>query len=160
MTGSLKTQEGPTVGPGMRRTRQRHLVWEALHELGPHHTAEDILTYIRRRYRVRLPKSTVYRALDTMLETGDATACRLDDAGLRYELSETPHAHAICMSCGRVVHLKDLALKVAAQELVGMHDFQPLQADLTVRGLCATCRVEGPAGNVETLPVPAGERRP
>jgi Fur family ferric uptake transcriptional regulator len=149
MNGSVETHEGPTVSPGMRRTRQRQLVWEALRELGPHHTADDILAYLRSRYQIGLPKSTVYRALDTMLETGDATACRLDDAGLRYEIAETPHAHAICTGCGRVFHIDDLALKVAAQELVGMHDFLPLRADLTVRGLCATCRVDAPAPDPE-----------
>jgi len=145
MSGAVERHEGPTVGPGMRRTRQRQLVWEALQELGPHHTADDILEHIRGRYDVGLPKSTVYRALDTMLETGDATACRLDDAGLRYELAEAPHAHAICTGCNRVFHIDDLALRVAAQGLVGMYDFLPLRADLTVRGLCATCRAAAPA---------------
>jgi Fe2+ or Zn2+ uptake regulation protein len=134
MNGSVETHEGPTVSPGMRRTRQRQLVWEALRELGPHHTADDILAYLRSRYQIGLPKSTVYRALD---------------AGLRYEIAETPHAHAICTGCGRVFHIDDLALKVAAQELVGMHDFLPLRADLTVRGLCATCRVDAPAPDPE-----------
>lgn len=150
MSGSVGGHDGPTVGPGMRRTRQRYLVWEALRELGPHHTADEILTYIRDHDGVELPRSTVYRALDTMLETGDATATRLDDSGLRYEIADTPHAHAVCMSCGTVVHIDDLALKVAAQELVGIHDFQPLQATLTVRGLCANCRVQTPSGKHAT----------
>ncbi len=132
----------PRLRPGQRRTRQRQLVWEALHELGPHHTADDIIAFVRRRYHIGLPKSTVYRALETMLGSGAATACRLDDAGLRYEIAEAPHAHAICTACGRVFHLDDLALKVAAQELVGMHDFLPLRAELTVSGLCGTCRVD------------------
>lgn len=156
MSGSVERHEGPTVGPGMRRTRQRRLVWEALHELGPHHTADDILAFIRGRYGVGLPKSTVYRALETMLGTGDATACRLDESGLRYEIAEGPHAHAICMSCGRVFHIDDLALKVAAQELVGMHDFQPLRADLTVHGLCATCRVNAPTPHTGRERTPEG----
>lgn len=143
--GNHDGHEGPTIGPGMRRTRQRQLVWDALHDLGPHHTADEILTYIRGTYHADLPKSTVYRALDTMLETGDATASRLDDAGLRYEAADAPHAHAICVSCGAVFHIDDLALKVAAQGLVGMHDFLPIRADLTVRGLCAACRAKTPA---------------
>ena len=100
MSDTAGRHDGPTVGPGMRRTRQRRLVWEALRELGPHHTADDILAYVRDRYQVGLPKSTVYRALDTMLGTGDATASRLDDAGLRYEIGDEPHGHAICASCG------------------------------------------------------------
>lgn len=153
MSGSVGSHDGPRVNPGMRRTRQRYLVWEALRELGPHHTADDILTHIRDRYRVALPKSTIYRALDTMLETGDVTASRLDDSGLRYEISDAPHAHAICTGCGRVFHIDDLAVKVAAQELVGMHDFQPTRAELTVHGLCAACRAEGPGAR--TPPSPA-----
>ncbi|MGH7920006.1 MAG: Fur family transcriptional regulator [Candidatus Dormibacteraceae bacterium] len=130
---------GPRLNPGMRRTRQRHLVWEALHQLGAHHTADDIVAQVRLR-DTRFSRSTVYRALDAMLATGELTATRLDAGALRYELAPRPHPHAICNACGQVFHLDDLALQVAERELVGVYHFLPERADLTVRGVCQACR--------------------
>jgi Fur family transcriptional regulator, ferric uptake regulator len=130
---------GPRLQPGMRRTRQRRLVWEALHELGPHHTAEEIAAAVRAE-DAGFPRSTVYRALDTMVEMGEVTASRLDRGALRYELAEATHPHAICTACGRVVHLDTLALQVAERELVEIHQFVPERFELTVRGICRECR--------------------
>lgn len=139
MTSGHGQADGPRLNPGMRRTRQRRLVWDALQELGPHHTADDIVAQVRRR-EAGFPRSTVYRALEAMLETGDATATRLDGGALRYELAGSPHPHAICSVCGRVFHIEDRALQAAERELIDVQGFLPQRGELTIHGLCRDCR--------------------
>lgn len=148
-----ETQVGPRLRlrPGMRHTQQRQHVWDALHELEPHRTAEEIAAQVRLRHPA-FSRSTVYRALEAMLETGEVTASRLDGGALRYELAESPHPHAVCEECGSVFHLDSLALQVARRELVAVHDFLPTEAQLTVRGICSGCRGPGRATADEAAP--------
>ena len=77
--------------------------------------------------------ATIYRNLDLFTKAGLVKKLQLDDEAL-YEYQETPHHHAVCNNCDKIIHFtipkKDLA------KLVKVKDFIVEDVDVTVRGNC------------------------
>jgi Fur family ferric uptake transcriptional regulator len=94
---------------GLRPTPQRLLVLQALGE-GDHVTADAVLAHARAAAPTVVP-STVYRALDALVE---ARLVRVSDLGagrLHYEIArEHRHHHLVCQACGAIGHIHDAAL--------------------------------------------------
>lgn len=130
--------ERPVLAPGMRRTRQRQAIWEAMRELGGHRTADEIAAQVKRT-DPGVARSTVYRALEAMSRSGEVVGVHLGGRGLHYELAPDPHHHAICLLCGRVTHIDPSVLRTVEAELRRSGSFQPVQVELTVSGLCDGC---------------------
>jgi Fur family ferric uptake transcriptional regulator len=134
--------DGPRLEPGRRQTRQRRLVWQAIREVGPHCTADDVTACVKRA-DPRISRSTVYRILAAMTSSGDVVAARLDAGALRYELAATEHHHAVCQVCGTVTHLGDELVKTLEEHLAVTLGFRAVRTDLTVAGICRSCAAGG-----------------
>ena len=128
----------PQLMPGMRHTQQRRLVWESLGRLGPHCTADEIALELERRGQA-IPRSTVYRALDALGRAGAVRALRLATGPVHYEIADTPHQHALCDSCGTLLHLEHELVDVIESHLRELHHFEPAKVDVLVAGICADC---------------------
>ncbi len=74
------------LAPGMRRTAQRQMVYDAIVRLGGHCTADEI-TLDLHRTKPGFPRSTVYRALDALTASGSVYAAHLGDGPTHYELA-------------------------------------------------------------------------
>lgn len=134
----------PPLAPGLRQTRQRRLVWEAVGRLGGHCTAEEIAAEVDRE-STGFARSTVYRALEALTSSGALHAVRLGDGPVHYELAGEAHHHAICQSCEAILHLEDELVDELEEHLEQRHHFQPLRTEVLVVGLCAACaRGRGP----------------
>lgn len=136
--GTPAAEQRPHLGPGMRLTRQRRVIWELLAGRGEHLTADEILAHVRQS-QPSIARSTVYRALDALEATGDVRAARLGGPSVRYEVAERPHHHAICQICGRVQHLDEELVGAVEQELARRARFTAVRTDLVVLGVCSTC---------------------
>lgn len=128
----------PHLGPGMRMTRQRRVIWELLAGRGDHLTADEIFAQVRQA-QPTIARSTVYRALDALEATGDVRSAHLGGPSVRYEVAERPHHHAICEVCGRVQHLDEELVGAIEEELARRARFTPVHTDLVVLGICASC---------------------
>ncbi|MBO0702434.1 MAG: transcriptional repressor [Candidatus Dormibacteraeota bacterium] len=148
--GTAPAERRPHLGPGMRLTRQRRVIWELLAGRGGHLTADEILAQVRQA-QPSIARSTVYRALEALEATGDVRAARLGGPSVRYEVADRAHHHAICQACGRVQHLDEELVGAIEAELARRARFTAVQTDLVVLGLCAACA---------RRPVPAEFRRP
>ena len=131
----------PVLAPGMRRTRQRQAIWQAMKELGGHRTADEIAAQVKQT-DPGVARSTVYRALEAMSRSGEVVGVHLGGRGLHYELAPDPHHHAICLLCGRVTHIDPSVVRAVEGELRRAGSFQPMQVELTVTGLCDDCSRE------------------
>src|SRR5438874_7456401 len=101
-----RSMTGPHLAPGMRRTRQRELVWQTLRDRGPHLTADEIAAEISKR-SPGFSRSTVYRALEALTVSGDVRAVRLGAGATLYECGTLgEHQHAVCQSCQAILHLE------------------------------------------------------
>src|SRR5439155_21671103 len=85
---------------GLRLTRPRRLILEAVRDTDDHPTP----AFVYRRVRRRLPRvslATVYRNLRVLAAEG-VLAERADAGGLRFDGNAEPHDHFTCVACGRI----------------------------------------------------------
>jgi Fe2+ or Zn2+ uptake regulation protein len=121
----------------MRVTPQRLAVHNALHDLGRHSTAEEVLERVHGTVPgVSLP--TVYAALELLTDLGLAMRVHAGRA-VRFDPRSAPHHHLVCTSCGAVTDLDaDVELGPALERARAL-GAETSGAEVTVRGLCADC---------------------
>ena len=105
-SGSVAARHpGVMLAPGMRRTAQRTMVYNAIVHLGGHCTADEITAELHKT-KPGFPRSTVYRALEALTASGSLYAAHLGDGPTHYELASGDHHHAVCQVCGGVMHIQ------------------------------------------------------
>jgi Fur family transcriptional regulator, peroxide stress response regulator len=122
---------------GLRVTPQRLAIHCALHALGRHATAEEVLDRVHGTVPgVSLP--TVYAGLELLADLGLASRVHAGRA-IRYDPRADLHHHFVCDSCGAVADLDtsvDLEPALAGLRAAGV---EPGGTELLVRGRCAAC---------------------
>src|SRR5256886_17297728 len=126
------------LAPGMRRTAQRSMVYEAIVRLGGHCTAEEITDELHKA-KPGFPRSTVYRALEALTASGSLFAAHLGDGPTHYELASGDHHHAVCQVCGGVMHIQEELVSELEMHLEEGHGFKPVRTDGLVVGGCDPC---------------------
>ena len=126
---------------GGRITPQRVAIIKAA-LAGDHPTVEEVYQAVRTEFPMT-SLATVYKTLATLQEIGQAVSLGSSDDATHYDLlTPDPHAHALCLRCGRV---RDLALSDLG-ELVGEASQVAGGWRLTRRidfwGLCDACARE------------------
>ena len=130
------------LAPGMRRTAQRSMVYNAIVRLGGHCTADEIAAELHRT-NPAFSRSTVYRALEALTASGSVYAAHLGDGPTHYELASGEHHHAVCQVCGGVLHIEEELVKELEQHLEAGHRFRPLKTEVLVVGVCEECSRAG-----------------
>lgn len=96
-------------------------------------TAHEILAKLEKKHPT-LNKTTVYRALDFLIDEGKLCRHSFQANELSYELKEHHHDHLLCTNCG-AVQIADCLIEVPRE----MNGFQVDHHHLTVFGLCKDC---------------------
>ena len=123
---------------GMRVTPQRVVLHRALHELGRHVTADELLDAVAERLpNVSLP--TIYATLELFEELGMVR--RVQRAGTSlFDPRTDVHHHLICTVCGSIEDL-DAELDTSALERAAdSRGFGRERVEAVVHGRCAACR--------------------
>lgn len=128
----------PPLAPGLRQTLPRRLVWETIQRLGPHCTAEQIAADLE-AHRLAIPRSSVYRALDALVESGAVASIHFGGGPAHYELAGREHQHALCEVCGAVLHLESALVRPLAEHLQRDYHFTPTRTEVLIVGTCAAC---------------------
>lgn len=139
MTEAVRT--APPLGPGMRQTRQRQQVWDAVRGLGGHCTADEITAELQHA-QPGFSRSTVYRALEALSTSGALHAVRLGDGPIHYEVAVEDHQHAICQVCQGILHIEHGLVAELERHLEQRHRFRPVRTDVLVVGVCGECARE------------------
>ncbi|MCD8484203.1 transcriptional repressor [Candidatus Woesebacteria bacterium] len=82
----------------------------------------------------RVNKTSVYRALDRLLEKAEICRLSLGEQTVVYELRNHHHDHAVCNVCGRV-----LTIECHAQQHPEIPGFQIDHHHATYFGVCSAC---------------------
>ena len=123
---------------GLRSTRPRRAVLEALDRLGGHRTADELVEAMAHDGS-GLPRSTVFAVLDDLAEAGLVDRAAVGVGAARYETAAAePHHHFVCERCGR---LEDLPVDLIDHRIgdLGQVGITISRVDLVARGLCASC---------------------
>ncbi len=124
----------------MNKTVQRTVIFEELHGVKIHPTADEVYAMARKRMP-NISIATVYRNLETMATNGDIL--RLDIAGKRrrYDADLSKHYHLRCRSCGGVSDISQAAISQVTQKLEKLKGVSGIEGySLEFRGICEHCQ--------------------
>ncbi len=122
---------------GLALTVQRRTVFEELASRRDHPTADQVFDAVQQRLP-SLSRTTVYRVLETLVETGFAQKVHHPDAVARFDPVTERHHHLVCETCGRLVDLDDSA--VPQVPLPGGTGFHIRDYSVSFSGLCSNCQ--------------------
>lgn len=123
---------------GLRMTRQRVLVLQALCDLGGHASAEKIYEVAVRRHEIDL--STVYRTLERLRDLRVLSQTDLGRGCAEYEIvTDQPHHHLVCRSCGCVIDIDHTYLAASATAIRRDFGFEPIFDHFAIFGWCKKC---------------------
>ena len=128
---------------GLRMTRQRVAILQALCKLGGHASAEDIYeqAILQRR---DLDLSTVYRTLERLRDLRILSQTDLGRGSVEYEVvADEPHHHLICQCCGQVIDLDHSYLRTIAVAIRRDFAFEPILDHFAIFGRCPECTESG-----------------
>jgi Fur family transcriptional regulator, peroxide stress response regulator len=125
--------------PGVKLTRQRQIVLDAI-QSGEHHpTAAEIFDAARAKMP-GLSFATVYNSLRYLKDAGLVLEITFGNGASRYDRETDRHDHAICSQCGKLVDF-DLPGTVALTRAAARASkFKAESIRLTLVGLCPQCR--------------------
>jgi len=124
---------------GYKMTPQRRAIIEIITGcVSVHPTAEQI----HERMLERMPDTslaTVYNTLRELVAIGQVYELNLGHGVRQYELSRDEHAHLVCLNCGKIADVKG-DFRQLASLFPDCNGFHPVRHQVTIFGLCASCR--------------------
>jgi Fur family ferric uptake transcriptional regulator len=124
---------------GFKLTPQRRLILDFIHDKESHLTAEEIIRFVEER-SPGIDKSTVYRTLDLLEESGCVTKSEMDGHFIYHHAGEVHHHHLVCRSCGRTIDCSEDIFTEVKQKLVKHYGFKANLKHMMVKGICKECR--------------------
>jgi Fur family peroxide stress response transcriptional regulator len=91
---------------GLKITPQRMIILEAVYNLNNHPTADNIMEYIRQKHP-GIATGTVYKVLETLIESGLIKKVTTDKDVMRYDGIIENHHHLYCSECDLIEDYHD-----------------------------------------------------
>lgn len=128
---------------GHRITSQREVILQIfrLQPHGTHLSAEELYgKLLERGSQVSL--ATTYRTLKLLSSLGLLRELDFAEGHKHYELKQddVPHQHIICLNCNSTLEFEDHFLEEAGQKIGARYDFEVVDAQFKIFGLCLSCR--------------------
>lgn len=124
---------------GVRITRSRRAVVDALVTADDHVTADDLAAQVATA-EPDVHRSTVYRTLDALEQAGVVTHVHLGHGRAVYHLTDRLHHHAVCEVCGAVIELAADVLGDVGDRLRRDAGFEIDPHHFALVGRCRGCR--------------------
>jgi Fur family ferric uptake transcriptional regulator len=133
------TDPTPPLG-GVRPTRQRRAVADALASLPDFRSAQEIHDLLGRRGE-KVGLATVYRTLQRLAEGGEVDVLRTEDGEAMYRrCSDSHHHHLVCRECGATVEVEGPAVERWTRAIATEHEYAEVSHTLEIFGVCPGCR--------------------
>ena len=124
---------------GRKVTPQRVAVFEVLCERGGHPTVDQIYQEVRKRFPM-ISLNTVYQIMEALVQMKIVSPLVHGLEAARYETDPSPHHHAICVACKRIIDIFDPDLGRVRHPRVVKDRFQVLGHRVEFFGYCADCQ--------------------
>jgi Fur family ferric uptake transcriptional regulator len=123
---------------GYKLTPQRRLIVDIIHDAAEHLTAEDIIAKVYKKMR-GVNKSTIYRTLDILEETGCVVKSELDAHFIYHHTEEGHHHHLVCHKCGKTIDCGENIFLNIEKCLAKQYGFKADFKHLLINGVCQSC---------------------
>ena len=123
----------------IRSTRQRAAVVAVFDGLDGFHSAQEVHARLRASGDT-VGLSTVYRAVQALVDDGELDSIRTDSGEVVYRRCSTRHHHhLVCRTCGRTVEVAGPTVERWADRIAGEHGFTDVSHTLEIFGTCSVC---------------------
>ena len=122
-----------------RNTVQRQIILETIKKINTHPTTEGIYTEIHRGHP-SISKTTVYRTLRQLVESGIIRQVSLPDDLERYDCRQDQHYHFKCKKCGGIIDVDIEYLADIDDNVHGKYGFLVDGHDVVFSGYCLKCK--------------------
>lgn len=122
-------------------TRQRDLVAAAIFATHGHLSVDDLQRRLREQGHA-VGMATIYRALETLVQSGLVRQHDFGEGFKRYEPmhSDAQHGHLICVRCGKVTEFSTERFERLLPMVADEHEFLHQEHRVEIHGLCSACR--------------------
>ncbi|HHX73985.1 MAG TPA: transcriptional repressor [Firmicutes bacterium] len=129
----------------LRVTPQRRAILEILAgSRGEHPDSDEIYRRLAAKKTGRkIGRATVYRTLELFERLGIVQRLALEHPPARYELilpDRFIHHHLICLKCGKLLELDDLAAREFKNTVLDKKGFAVADKAMKIYGYCRNCR--------------------
>ena len=122
-----------------RNTVQKDIIYSALCRLGNHPTADEVFDCVHADYP-RISRTTVYRVLNRMAESGKILKVRVSGGADRFDHTTHPHEHIRCVKCGRVCDIETDGIGDLTGRITDTSGFSVTGFSVEFVGLCPECK--------------------
>ena len=129
-------------------TVQRRVVLSALLDRNDHPTVDQLFDDVKERMP-GVSRTTIYRALETLVELGLARRTSHFEATARFDGNTDHHHHLLCRRCNRVEDIEHPSLNKFALPNLGGIPFEISDYSIYLEGLCAACQKSTPKSSVK-----------
>lgn len=130
---------------GHRITAQRETILAIFREQehGTHLSAEELYSILCQRSS-NVSLATTYRTLKLLSQLGLLRELDFAEGHKHYELKQDnlPHQHIICLGCNTTLEFEDHFLEEAGQKIGARYNFDVIDAQFKIFGMCPNCRVQ------------------
>jgi Fur family ferric uptake transcriptional regulator len=128
---------------GHRITAQREIILQIFRDLphGMHLSAEELHAKLGEQGS-NVSLATAYRTLKLLSSLGLLRELDFAEGHKHYELKQDtlPHQHIICINCNTTLEFEDHFLEEAGQKIGARHNFEVIDAQFKIFGICPSCR--------------------
>ena len=132
---------------GLKVTRQRLVVLEAISSCPEEHLSADEIFALVKVDCPEIGLATVYRTIQLLSELHLIDRINFDDGYVRYEMGSAfdreqkhHHHHLICSNCGRVISFQDDLLEELEEKIARTTGFEVVDHEVKLYGHCKDCR--------------------
>ena len=139
MTIDADQVAGTLAARGMRLTRQRHAVLDAVADASSSVSPVQVFDAAR-QHCPELGLTTVYRTLELLSEIGALRRVHGPDHCEAFVPAGTAHGHTVlCSRCGTVVEFTDCHMQAVVEAAARQTGYLITEHFLQLTGLCAAC---------------------
>ena len=124
---------------GFKLTPQRRLIIDIIHNTGAHLTADEIIGHVQKKMP-GVNKTTVYRTLELLEETGCILRGEKGDHSLYHRSEEGQHHHLVCRKCGKSIDCAEDLFDSVERSLAEKYSFTTSFKHAVIQGLCEPCK--------------------
>lgn len=128
------------------QTKQKMIILEFLQRNQNNHLTADQILKALNEENTPVGKATLYRFLDSMIESGEVKKYHLDEVASCYqyigETAESIHLlyHLKCNLCGKILHVDDSTIEKMNHKIEKNCDFKIDQTKTVFYGICKECQ--------------------
>ena len=124
-----------------RNTRQRAAIVELLDDIEEFRSAQQLHELLAAKGS-NVGLATVYRAMQSLSESGDVDVLRSGDGEALYRRCDkrAHHHHLVCRSCRTTVEIDGPNVEAWATKVGASHGFADIEHTIELFGTCAACR--------------------